>query len=293
MRCLQALVAQLLLPAAGPIILATALSSSSLLITQAPSKAENAEAIAKIAEAITVRVEGAIQGSGVLVKRDGKRYTVLTAWHVVGGQKAGEELVVITSDNQLHNIAYTDIERIGKSDSALLTFSSERSYRIAKRGAEAKLPANAYVAGYPSDGGSNLWLGHFSVIGRATCKHQRDKGDLLYASHGRTQSKLKHSFDGTNRIIINKESDARTGVSGGPVLLEDGSLLSHHNAGVGTGINTGNNLKFGLNRGASIKNPGYELTGSYNPEAIYALFDSYEASTDRNADLALDAALKA
>jgi hypothetical protein len=43
----------------------------------------NTEAIGRIAQAITVRIEGATQGSGVLVKREGNRYTVLTAWHLV------------------------------------------------------------------------------------------------------------------------------------------------------------------------------------------------------------------
>jgi len=70
MRRLPALVAALLLPAAQPVLLGTALSSASLLVSQAPAQAQSAEAVGKVAQAITVRIEGATQGSGVLVKRE-------------------------------------------------------------------------------------------------------------------------------------------------------------------------------------------------------------------------------
>ena len=71
MRHLQALFAALLLPVALPLMLGTAVTTGSLLVYPAPAQAQSAEAVAKVAEAITVRVEGATQGSGVLVKRDG------------------------------------------------------------------------------------------------------------------------------------------------------------------------------------------------------------------------------
>jgi hypothetical protein len=89
MHHLIALVSALLLPAAPPLLLGTAVSAGVLLASQSPAQAQSAEAVAKVAEAITVRIEGATQGSGVLVKREGNRYTVLTAWHVVSGQRPG------------------------------------------------------------------------------------------------------------------------------------------------------------------------------------------------------------
>ena len=104
MRRLPALVAAVLLPVAQPLILGTAVTTGSLLVYPAPVHAQTAEAVAKVAQAITVRIEGATQGSGVLVKRDGNRYTVLTAWHVVSGQRPGEELDIYTPDEQRHKL---------------------------------------------------------------------------------------------------------------------------------------------------------------------------------------------
>ena len=57
--------------------------------------------ISNIAKKITVRIEGAGDpGSGVIVKKDGNRYTVLTAWHVVKDNRIGEEVGIITIDKK-------------------------------------------------------------------------------------------------------------------------------------------------------------------------------------------------
>ena len=62
--------------------------ASVVTIVQAPSLAQSPEAVVIVAQAITVRIEGATQGSGVLVKREGNNYTVLTAWHVIASNNA-------------------------------------------------------------------------------------------------------------------------------------------------------------------------------------------------------------
>ena len=87
MRCLPALAGALLLPVAPTLLLGTAVCTGALLATRFPASAQSVEQAAdKVAQSITVRVEGVTQGSGVLVKRDGNRYTVLTAWQMVSGQ---------------------------------------------------------------------------------------------------------------------------------------------------------------------------------------------------------------
>ncbi len=96
----------ILLPAVQPPLLVTAGSMVNLPVFEAPAHARSAEAVAKVAQSITVRKDGATQGSGVLVKRDGNRYTVLTAWHVVSGQKLGEEISVVTPDQVSHEIRF-------------------------------------------------------------------------------------------------------------------------------------------------------------------------------------------
>ena len=67
MRCIPALVAAALLPVSQPVLLGIAVSSGTLVITQGSAKAQSLETASSIAKAITVLIEGATQGSGVLV----------------------------------------------------------------------------------------------------------------------------------------------------------------------------------------------------------------------------------
>lgn len=151
MRRLPTLLAALLLPTAQPLPLGVAISTGTLWVSQLPSKAQSAEAVAKIAQSITVSIEGATQGSGVLVKRDGNRYTVLTAWHVVSGQRSGEELDIYTPDGQRHELEQGSIKRIGEVDLAVLTFSSSNSYEVAHIGdiKSVSMGGQLFVAGFP------------------------------------------------------------------------------------------------------------------------------------------------
>ena len=71
--------AAVLLPMIQPVVVGSAVHVLLSAVTQQPAAAQSTEDVAKVAQAITVRIEGATQGSGVLVKRDGNRYTVLTA----------------------------------------------------------------------------------------------------------------------------------------------------------------------------------------------------------------------
>ena len=117
--------ASLLLLLVPPVLLINGGSSAAaVLLSQAASSARNAKDVANIAKEITVRIEGATQGSGVLVQRKGNLYTVLTAWHVVSGQRPGEELDVFTADGRRHSVVEGSIKRVGKVDMAELIFKS-------------------------------------------------------------------------------------------------------------------------------------------------------------------------
>jgi len=92
-----------LLPIGQPLLFGTVgitTATTAVLLQQTPAIAQDASAVAKVAKAITVRIEGATQGSGVLVKKEGNRYTVLTAWHVVSGNRQVEELALFTPDGK-------------------------------------------------------------------------------------------------------------------------------------------------------------------------------------------------
>ena len=151
MKRLIGLIAALVLPAAQPVTLIAAVSNTASLVAQAPAKAQSAEAVGTIATLITVRLEGATQGSGVIVKRVDDRYTVLTAWHVVSSQGPREELDIYTSDGKRHQLEQESIKRIGDVDLAVLSFRSSGSYTVASIGdvKSVNSGSNIYVSGFP------------------------------------------------------------------------------------------------------------------------------------------------
>jgi tetratricopeptide (TPR) repeat protein len=204
MRRLPALLIALILPTAQPLLLGAVVSTGTLLVSQAPAQAQTAGAAAKVAQAVTVRIEGATQGSGVLVKREGNRYTVLTAWHVVSGQRPGEELDIYTPDGIRHKATVQSHGEI--LDLAELAFVSSENYRVAvisEQSGNDQLKAKILVAGYPL--GKPLVIGEGESYGFATNPRSRNGGYTL-------QYWVATDF----------------GMSGGPLLLGDGSLLGIH-----------------------------------------------------------------
>lgn len=211
MRRLPVLLAALLLPANPPLIVGTAVSST-LLITQAPVRAQSAKAVAQAAKTITVRIEGATQGSGVLVKRDGSTYTVLTAWHVVSGLRPGEELDIYTPDGQKHPVEQGSIKRLGQVDMAVLSFSSDDSYEPARVGNmnSVSMGAPIYVAGFPLA---------TSAVNQRILRFL--KGDVI----------AKASVAITNGYQLLYSNPTLPGMSGGAVMNTQGQLVGIHGQG--------------------------------------------------------------
>jgi Flp pilus assembly protein TadD len=202
--------------------------------------AQSAEAVAKVAQTITVRIEGATQGSGVLVKRDGNRYTVLSAWHVVSGQRPGEELDIYTPDGQRHKIEQGSIKRLGEVDMAVLSFSSSNSYELAKIGDVKSVNSGdqVLVAGFPV--GSN--------------------GRLKYDS-GKLVANAAVGIDQGYQLLYT--NDTVSGMSGGVVIKADGTLIGMHGRGEldeQKSQQSGLTIKTGTNQGVPI--------------AYYSLFDA-------------------
>ena len=281
-RVSTALIAALLLPATAPLLLGTAISTGALLVIQAPAQAQSAEAVAKTAQAITVRIEGATQGSGVLVKREGNRYTVLTAWHVVSGQKPGEELEIYTFDGKRHSLEESSIARIRQTDTALLNFVSPIVYAVpalAKRLAAAE---PIYVAGYPLDSPLRLKIATARIIGNTECNSQVGYGGLLYsiAEAGNAESSKQGQslrYESSHKVILRPETDIRSGVSGGPIFAGDGSLIGHHNGAV-TGTNDWDvDVKMGLNRGSLTPMYKPKIEGYINSHAVCDVINAYSA----------------
>jgi hypothetical protein len=241
MRRLPALVAALLIPVAPPLLLGIATSTAALLVLQAPAQAQSAKTIDKVAQAITVRIEGATQGSGVLVKREGNRYTVLTAWHVVSGQRPGEELEIFTPDGQKHQMDEGSIQRVGDVDMAVLTFTSTRSYEVARIGDLKSVSSGEQlvVAGFPSVSNSRLSIERGRLVANASVGI--DQGyQLLY----------------TNHTLV--------GMSGGVILSSTGELVGTHGRGEldeDKSRSSGQSVKTGINQGVPISYFNMYITG--------------------------------
>lgn len=151
MRHIPALIAAVLLPAAPQVCFSAAVSTAALVVAQAQAQAQGAEEVATVAQDITVRIDGATQGSGVLIRRVGNRYSVLTAWHVLKSHIPGEELEITTSDGAKHNYLPDSIEQVNNLDLAYIAFISEKDYSLAQLGDSSlqKAGSKTYTAGYP------------------------------------------------------------------------------------------------------------------------------------------------
>jgi tetratricopeptide (TPR) repeat protein len=169
----------------------------------------NTEAIGRIAQAITVRIEGATQGSGVLVKRDGNRYTVLTAWHVVSGQRAGEELAIYTPDGRSHALEAGSIMRVGQVDLAVLTFTSEITYQLARIGDVKSVSS-----------GSSVFVGGFPMATSSVPSRVFRFRDGRLEANARVFIPNGHQMLYTNQTL--------PGMSGGAVLNQEGKLVGIH-----------------------------------------------------------------
>ena len=131
------------------ILVASAIVFTSLSPSQVI--AQDFSDIADTAKKITVRIEGATQGSGVLVKKEGNTYTVLTAWHVIKDVNPSEELAIITNDGKEHQRIKGSAKQLGVVDLAKLEFKSPIQYKIItpKNKINTKSGKKLFVGGFP------------------------------------------------------------------------------------------------------------------------------------------------
>ena len=96
----------------------------------------------------TVRIDGASNGSGVIIDESDNTYTVLTNWHVV--QEPGQ-YTIQTSDGRQHQVDYRQVQQLAGVDLALVKFTSEQNYQVAEVGDSDYLSEGqgVHLAGYP------------------------------------------------------------------------------------------------------------------------------------------------
>ncbi|PLZ81217.1 hypothetical protein CEN44_28815 [Fischerella muscicola CCMEE 5323] len=167
----------------------------------------SSQEVENIGREITVRIVDSqnpiVSGSGVLIKHSGNTYTILTAYHVV---KDSSKYEIITPDQKSNPIK--SVKRLSGADLAVVEFNSSNNYKIAKIGNSDKATASTtvYVAGFPVQRGA---------IPNPT----------LFFNKGQVQANGAAQGDGYNIIYDN---DTLGGMSGGPVLNEQGEVVAIH-----------------------------------------------------------------
>jgi tetratricopeptide (TPR) repeat protein len=185
------------------------------------------EEVKKTAKEITVIIDDCgSAGSGVIFKKDGNTYSVLTADHVV--KKAKGNCVILKSDNSQYKASVSEaIVPVAGVDLAVLTFQSDKNHKLAKLGDSDKATdyTKVYVAGAPEP-------------------TQAIPNRIIRVEDGKIDNR-KLQTNGYDLIYTNK---TMRGMSGGPVLNQKGEVIGIHGHG-----DWDNGIKTGLNLGIPIK----------------------------------------
>jgi tetratricopeptide (TPR) repeat protein len=187
--------------------LTAALIGVSIAIVQSQiANALSSGEVARIAKAVTVLIKSSDSGSGVIVKRQGKTYTVLTAGHVVSTQ---DEYKIITPDGKEYFLDYSKVKKLAGVDLALAEFNSDQTYSVAVIGDSTRAleGTSCYVAGFPGKSKAITESIYSFTEGKITANANRPLADgyaLVYSNQ---------TFPG---------------MSGGSVLNEKGELIGIH-----------------------------------------------------------------
>jgi tetratricopeptide (TPR) repeat protein len=169
--------------------------------------------VSRVTKSITVKIQNAQNpqntGSGVIIKREGEIYTVLTAHHVV---EQAPDYKVMTPDDKLYPMIQDSIKPLPGVDLALVQFKSSESYSVAKMGDSTQSPSgsSSFVAGFSSAAALSSEPVFYFTSGEITVNASRP---------------LKDGY----ALVYNNPT--LPGMSGGPVLNEQGELIGIHGRG--------------------------------------------------------------
>jgi tetratricopeptide (TPR) repeat protein len=218
-------------------LLSITIGLSAIGLMAQPSLGMSAAEVAKIAKGAAVTINSdASHGSGIIIQQQGSQYLVLTAAHVVKGDRKFE---VITADERRHQLQPTSVQPLAGVDLAVVKFTSDRSYPVPKLGNanNSTEGTTVYVSGFP--------IGTEAI----------DRTVFNFTDGKVTANSSKPLKDGYAIIYSN---NTLPGMSGGGVFNGDGELIAIHGRGdVDTQINTSEldpniRIKTGFNLGIPI-----------------------------------------
>ena len=177
-----------------------------LLLSQAGCT-QKKKSVNEIAKEVTVFIDGCSWGSGVIFQKEGNTYSVLTARHVVSNDV---DCLVITPDGETHQAKANKFKVYEGLDLAVMQFESSKEYQRGEleKSEKATLGQKISIAGAPIPNETitkrTLRVSDGTIISTPT------EGTL-----GRT-------------LVYNNTS--KQGMSGGPVLDEQGWVIGIHTA---------------------------------------------------------------
>jgi tetratricopeptide (TPR) repeat protein/S1-C subfamily serine protease len=168
------------------------------------SSQANPQTAQAVAAQVTVRIRvGQGLGSGVLLGKKGNTYLVLTNAHVV---RAEAGMSIQTPDGKSYTARRVKDLQVGNFDVALLEFTSDRAYQLAKIDSSRdnfalKEGTKLFAAGFPRDANA------FKFVA------------------GTVKQLPQEPFVNGTQVGYATTGDIEQGMSGGPILDESGNLV--------------------------------------------------------------------
>ncbi|OCQ91347.1 peptidase S1 [Nostoc sp. MBR 210] len=187
----------------SPLTLVVCLGSISLILS-ASAPVVSIPTPNYIARSITVKVLSQdFLGSGILLRRSGATYTVVTNAHVL--QAGDPPYRVQAPDGRIYRANLPQRLNFGKNDLAVLQFKSAGSvYAIASPGAFPASGDEVFAAGYPA-------------------VEERDKKQNLAFTAGKVSLVLAKPLEGGYQLGYT--NNIKNGMSGGPLLNRQGQVV--------------------------------------------------------------------
>ncbi len=190
--------------------LSAALIGATIAILQTQNAvAQTVDQVNKIAEQITVLIEGQSQGSGIIVAREGSTYYVLTCKHVIEG---GGEFKIVAPDRTSYRVDNSNIIQLPGVDLAIVPFVSSSNYEIAQLGDSKTVTVGEqiYVSGWPKPGETITRQIRQMTAGQISARERVSDGyELIYTNPTRQGMSGGPILDGRGRVIgIHGRTDA-------------------------------------------------------------------------------------